>query len=206
MRYAGALGTSVFKAMEHTFAQTGLSEKAALASGLKVRAVHVHKGHHAGYYPGSKELSIKLVYDQEGRLLGAQAFGEAGVEKRIDVLAVAIAAKMKLSDLAELDLAYAPPYSSANDPLQMAAFAAQNDLSGYSPFMSPGEAAALAASGTDTSTMGSPYFLDVRTFGEYCRAHVTGSVNIPLDELRDRISQLPREKRILIFSVTASKA
>lgn len=201
MRYAGALGTSVFKAMEHTFAQTGLSEKAALASGLKVRAVHVHKGHHAGYYPGSKELSIKLVYDQEGRLLGAQAFGEAGVEKRIDVLAVAIAAKMKLSDLAELDLAYAPPYSSANDPLQMAAFAAQNDLSGYSPFMSPGEAAALAAFGTDTSTMGSPYFLDVRTFGEYCRAHVTGSVNIPLDELRDRISQLPREKRILIFSV-----
>jgi NADPH-dependent 2,4-dienoyl-CoA reductase/sulfur reductase-like enzyme/rhodanese-related sulfurtransferase len=205
MRYAGALGTSVFKAMEHTFAQTGLSEKAAIASGLKVRAVHVHKGHHAGYYPGSKELSIKLVYDEEGRLLGAQAFGEEGVEKRIDVLAVAIAAKMKLSDLAELDLAYAPPYSSANDPLQMAAFAAQNDLSGYSPFLSPGEAAALAASAKPGSSTApdtdSVYFLDVRTFGEYCKGHVAGSVNIPLDELRDRMGELPGGKRIIVLSV-----
>lgn len=206
MRYVGALGTSVFKAMEHTFAQTGLSEKAALAAGLKARAVHVHKGHHAGYYPGSKELSLKLIYTEEGVLLGAQAFGEAGVEKRIDVLAVAIAAKMKLSDLAELDLAYAPPYSSANDPLQMAAFAAQNDLSGYSPFISPGKAAVLATSAEAASKValsgaGAVYFLDARTFGEYCRGHVAGSINIPLDELRNRISELPKDREIVLLSV-----
>lgn len=206
MRYAGALGTSVFKAVDHTFAQTGLSEKAALAADFKVRAVHVHKGHHAGYYPGAKELSLKLIYDEDGRLLGAQAFGEAGVEKRIDVLAVAIAAKMKLSDLAELDLAYAPPYSSANDPLQMAAFAAQNDLSGYSSFISPAKGAALAACAGSASqdpaeNASAVYLLDVRTFGEYCKGHVAGSVNVPLDELRDRISELPHEKEIVILSV-----
>ena len=206
MSYVGALGTSVFKAMEHTFAQTGLSEKAAVAAGIKVRAVHVHKGHHAGYYPGAKELSVKLIYNEDGLVLGAQAFGLEGVEKRIDVLAVAIAAKMKLSDLAELDLAYAPPYSSANDPLQMAAFAAQNDLSGYSSFISPAEGAALAAAsgtfGPDSAGKGKHEFLlDVRTFGEYCRGHVAGSTNIPLDELRDRLSELPRDKEILILSV-----
>jgi NADPH-dependent 2,4-dienoyl-CoA reductase/sulfur reductase-like enzyme/rhodanese-related sulfurtransferase len=196
MTYVGALGTSVFKAMEHTFAQTGLSEKAAIAAGHKVRAVHVHKGHHASYYPGAKDLAIKLIYSEDGLVLGAQAFGLEGVEKRIDVLAVAIAAKMKLSDLAELDLAYAPPYSSANDPLQMAAFAAQNDLSGYSPFISPGKAAALLAAQPDAV-----YWLDVRTFGDYCKGHIAGSVNIPLDEIRDRISELPREKEIVIISV-----
>ncbi len=196
MRYVGALGTSVFKAVDSTFAQTGLSEKAALAAGIKAKAVHVHKGHHASYYPGAKELSIKLVYDEEGRLLGAQAFGEDGVEKRVDVLAVAIAANMRLADLAELDLAYAPPYSSANDPLQMAAFAAQNDLSGYSRFISPQKAAELAAKPEPDKL-----FLDVRTFGEYCKGHVANSLNIPLDELRDRVEELPSSKELLIVSV-----
>jgi len=196
MRYGAALGTSVFKAVDSTFAQTGLSEKAAIAAGIKAKAVHVHKGHHATYYPGAKELTIKLVYDEEGRLLGAQAFGEDGVEKRVDVLAVAIAGKMKLADLAELDLAYAPPYSSANDPLQMAAFAAQNDLSGYSRFISPQKAAELAAKSEPNKL-----FLDVRTFGEYCKGHVADSLNIPLDELRDRLEELPSDKELLIVSV-----
>ncbi len=138
VKYAGALGTSVCKAVDCTFAQTGLSEKAARAAGMKVKAVHVHRANHATYYPGHSELSLKLVYDLDGKLLGAQAFGTEGVDKRIDVLATALAGRMDLSDLAELDLSYAPPYSSANDPLQMAAFAAQNDLSGFSPFVSRG--------------------------------------------------------------------
>lgn len=196
MKYSGALGTSVFRAVDYTFAQTGLSEKAAFAAGLKVRAAHVHRAHHASYYPGSRELSLKLVYGEDGRLLGAQAFGEAGVAKRIDVLAAAVAARMSLSDLAELDLAYAPPYSSANDPLQMAAFAAQNDLSGYSKLTSPGEAARAAGRNDGALT-----FLDVRTLGEYLKGHIRGSVHIPLDELRDRLAEVPREAKLCIISV-----
>jgi NADPH-dependent 2,4-dienoyl-CoA reductase/sulfur reductase-like enzyme/rhodanese-related sulfurtransferase len=196
MKYPGALGTSVFKAVDYTFAQTGLSEKAAVAAGIKVRAVHVHRAHHASYYPGYKDLALKLIYTEEGALVGAEAFGEAGVDKRIDVLATALAARMKLSDLADLDLAYAPPYSSANDPLQMAAFAAQNDLSGYSRFISPREAANLAA-----ENPASIAFLDVRTFGEYLKGYIEGSLQMPLDEIRDRIGEIPRDKRILIISI-----
>jgi NADPH-dependent 2,4-dienoyl-CoA reductase/sulfur reductase-like enzyme/rhodanese-related sulfurtransferase len=197
MKYRGAFGTSVFKAVDSTFAQTGLSEKAARAAGIKVRAVHVHKNHHASYFPGAKELSLKLVYDESGMLLGAQAFGEEGVEKRIDVLATALAAKMKLPDLADLDRSYAPPYSSANDPLQMAAFAAMNDLEGFSPFIAPAEAVAIAADrGTRAVT-----FLDVRTLGEYAKGHVPGSLHIPLDELRDRLDEIPRDRELLIVSI-----
>ena len=196
MKYPGALGTSVFKAVDYTFAQTGLSEKAAAAAGIKARAVHVHRAHHASYYPGYKDLALKLIYTEEGALVGAEAFGEAGVEKRIDVLATALAARMKLSDLADLDLAYAPPYSSANDPLQMAAFAAQNDLSGFSRFISPKEAAKLAAGKPDPIS-----FLDVRTFGEYLKGYVEGSIHMPLDEIRDRLEEIPRDKTLIIISV-----
>ncbi len=195
MKYPGALGSSVFKAVDYTFAQTGLSEKAAAAAGIKARAVHVHRAHHASYYPGYKNLSLKLIYTEEGALLGAEAFGEEGVEKRIDVLATALAARMRLSDLADLDLTYAPPYSSANDPLQMAAFAAQNDLSGYSRFMPPVEAAKLAA-----SKPASALFLDVRTFGEYLKGYIAGSLHMPLDEIRDRLEEIPRDKSIVIIS------
>ena len=209
MRYPGALGTSVFKAVDSTFAQTGLSEKAARAAGLDAHAVHVHRGHHASYYPGATELSLKLVYDGSGRLLGAQAFGTEGVEKRIDVLATALAGRMYLADLADIDLSYAPPYSSANDPLQMAAFAAQNELSGFSPTISPAAAASLASAGAVTAGTGAtspspgsrPYFLDVRTYGEYGKGHVAGSANIPVDELRDRLDELPRDRKIIIISV-----
>ncbi len=197
MKYSGALGTSVFKAVDYTFAQTGLSEKAALAAGLKVRAVHVHRPHHASYYPGHSLLSLKLVYGEDGKLLGAQAFGKEGVEKRIDVLATALAARMSLSDLAELDLSYAPPYSSANDPLQMAAFAAQNDLSGYSNIIAPREASLMAAGTAGSDAV----FVDVRTFGEYLKGHLAGAIHIPLDELRDRADELPRGARLILVSV-----
>ncbi len=196
MKYSGALGTSVFKAVDYTFAQTGLSEKAALAAGLKVRAVHVHRPHHASYYPGHSLLSLKLVYGEDGRLLGAQTFGKEGVEKRIDVLATALAARMSLADLAELDLSYAPPYSSANDPLQMAAFAAQNDLSGYSRTFSPGQAALMAAKGVQDVV-----FVDVRTFGEYLKGHLAGTIHIPLDELRDRADELPKGATLVLLSI-----
>jgi len=117
MRYAGAMGTSVFKSFDHTFAMTGLSEKAAIAQGIDARSVTVHRDHHVKYYPGAEEISLKLVYEHgSGRLLGAQAFGKSGVDKRIDVVATAMAGNLTIDDMAELDLAYAPPYGAANDP------------------------------------------------------------------------------------------
>ena len=192
MRYRGALGTSVFKAVDYTFAMTGLSEKAARQAGLDARATTVHRGDHASYYPGAKELSLKLVYDVDGKLLGAQAFGKAGVEKRIDVLATALHAGLTLEDLSELDLAYAPPYSSANDPINMAAFSAQNSLSGWSPSITAREALELPTEGT--------YFLDVRTRGDFRKGRASGSVNIPLDELRDSLDLVPADARVVIVS------
>ncbi|MFZ2780969.1 MAG: FAD-dependent oxidoreductase [Rectinemataceae bacterium] len=194
MRYRGALGTSVFKAMSHTFAMTGLSEKAAVAAGMQVRSTVVHRGDHASYYPGATDLSLKLVYDLSGKLLGAQGFGKSGVEKRIDVVAAALAGSLSLDDLAELDLAYAPPYSSANDPLNMAAFAAQNDLSGWSPSISASGAAAAIAS------QNPPFVLDVRTRGEYGKGHWKNSINIPVDELRDSLDSIPAGTAVLVIS------
>ena len=145
--YGGALGTSVVKIFEATAAMAGLSERAAREAGFDVGVAVIHKDHHASYYPGGRELSLKLVYDRKNaRLLGGQAFGHAGVEKRIDVLATALHGKMTLHDLAELDLAYAPPYSSANDPLNLAAFIGENDLSGFSPLITAAQLKAELAS------------------------------------------------------------
>lgn len=191
-RYSGALGTSVFKAMEHTFAMTGLTSKAAREAGFDSGSATVVKGDHASYYPGASDLTLKIVFDRPtGRLLGGQAFGKSGVDKRIDVLATALAAGMRVGDLARLDLSYAPPYSSANDPVNMAAFAAENELSGYSPSVEAGRVMELAGSRT---------VLDVRTFGEFARLSMPGSLNIPLDELRDRLGEVPADRPILVVS------
>ena len=150
LKYRGALGTSVFKAFDAVAASTGLSEKAAREAGFDVGAAIVFKDNHASYYPGGKELVLKLVYDRKSsRLLGAQAFGTEGVEKRIDVLATALHGEMSLDDLAELDLAYAPPFSSANDPVNVAAFVAQNDVSGFSPLETAAELKAALAAAED---------------------------------------------------------
>ena len=195
MKYNGALGTSVFKAFDAVAASTGLSEKAAREAGFEVGAAVIYKDNHASYYPGGRELALKLVYDRKGgRLLGAQAFGGEGVEKRIDVLATALHGKMTLDDLAELDLAYAPPFSSANDPVNLAAFIGQNDLSGYAPIeTAAGLKAALAAA----KSGGPPALvLDLRNQGEYEEGHLAGSLNLPLDELRFRLDELPKGIRL----------
>jgi NADPH-dependent 2,4-dienoyl-CoA reductase/sulfur reductase-like enzyme/rhodanese-related sulfurtransferase len=193
MTYRGALGTSVVKVFEATAASTGLTERAAREAGFQVGVAIVHKDHHAGYYPGGKELSLQLVYERPtGRLLGAQAFGHAGVEKRIDVVATALLGGLTVHDLAELDLAYAPPYSSANDPLNLAAFVAENDLSGFSPVVTAAELARELAS---TSP---PIVLDVRTPAEWATGHVKDALHIPVDALRSRLGELPRDRRIVV--------
>lgn len=201
LRYSGALGTSVVKIFEATAAMTGLSERAAREAGLEVGVAVIHKDHHAGYYPGAKELSLKLVYQRgTGRLLGAQAFGHEGVEKRIDVLATALHGRMTLDDLAELDLAYAPPYSSANDPVNLAAFIGQNDLSGFSPLVTAAQLKAELASPTP------PLVVDVRTLGEWERGHLEGAVHLPVDDVRFDHASLPKGRRLVLHCRSGFRA
>jgi NADPH-dependent 2,4-dienoyl-CoA reductase/sulfur reductase-like enzyme/rhodanese-related sulfurtransferase len=201
MRYGGATGTSVVKIFEATAASTGLTERAARDAGFEVGVAVIHKDHHAGYYPGGRELSLKLTYDRKSaRLLGAQAFGHAGVEKRIDVLATALHGKMTVHDLAELDLAYAPPYSSANDPINLAAFIAENDLSGFSPLVTAAQLKVELAGPRP------PLLLDVRTLGEWSRGHLKEARHLPVDDVRWELDQLPRDRRIILHCRTGFRA
>jgi NADPH-dependent 2,4-dienoyl-CoA reductase/sulfur reductase-like enzyme/rhodanese-related sulfurtransferase len=211
MRYSGALGSSVVKIFDAVAASTGLTETAARAAGFDAAAAVVVKDHHASYYPGGKEMVLKLVYDRaSGRLLGGQALGEEGVEKRMDALAVALHGKMTLADLAEIDFAYSPPFSSANDPLNVAAFAGMNDLSGYAPLIGAEEARTLlsAAGATPAGSEPAgaapaggtprPLLLDVRNLNEHETSHIRGARHIPVDELRFRLDEIPRNAPILV--------
>ena len=192
IKYKGALGTSVVKILDSTAATTGLTEKAAKDAGFQYEIAYVHKEHHASYYPGAEIIHLKMVYDIEThKVLGAQAFGKQGIDKRIDVIAVAIHAGLSVEDLTELDLAYAPPYSSANDPINMIAFVAQNNLNKFSPTITP----RLALQKTSE---GSAILIDVRTPEEFKKGHVKGSLNIPVDDLRSRIQEVPKTKEILL--------
>ena len=201
MTFRGALGTSAVKIFEATAAMTGLSEHAAREAGFDVGVAVIHKGHHAGYYPGAEELSLKLIYDKKtARLIGAGAFGPAGVDKRIDVLAAALAGNLTLHDLAELDLAYAPPYSTANDPINLAAFIGLNDLSGFSPLVSAADLKVELAKPEP------PVVLDVRTLGEYEESHLVGSLHIPVDDVRFELERLPNNRRIVVHCRSGFRA
>jgi NADPH-dependent 2,4-dienoyl-CoA reductase/sulfur reductase-like enzyme/rhodanese-related sulfurtransferase len=192
MSYRGAIGTSVVKVFEATAASTGLTEKAARDAGFDVGVAVVHKLHHAGYYPGAQELTLTLVYDRKtARLLGGQAFGRGGADKRIDVLATALQGKLTLHDLAELDLAYAPPYSSANDPVNVAAFVGLNDISGYSPLVTAAQLKSELTSATP------PVVLDVRSAKEHAESHLRGALRLTPEELRQEHATLPCDRRIV---------
>ncbi len=207
--YRGALGTSVVKIFDETVASTGLSLAAAKRAGIKAREATILKPNHATYYPGSEDLLVTLVYEEStGRLLGTEAQGKSGVEKRIDAAAVALSAGLTVEDLTEIDFAYAPPYSSANDPLNIAAFAASNARSGYCPLVSVEDLHPWIIEGStegndrkgSASPSAEPLFLDVRTYGEYQREHLLGSLHIPLDEVRDRWEELPPNRPIRVIS------
>jgi NADPH-dependent 2,4-dienoyl-CoA reductase/sulfur reductase-like enzyme/rhodanese-related sulfurtransferase len=201
LEYHGALGSSVVKVFDATAASTGLTERAAREAGFEVGVAVLHKDHHASAFPGGKELTLQLVYERASlRLLGAQAFGLAGVDKRIDVCAMALQQKATLEDLAEVDLAYSPPYSSANDPVNLAAFIGLNDVTGYAPLITAaGLAAALASKQP-------PLVLDVRTPNEWAQGHLEGAVHIPLDALRGRLTELPRERAIVVHCRSGFRA
>lgn len=180
-RQAPVLGTAVVRVFGLTAAVTGASRAALRRAGIAHETVRVHPGHHAGYFPGAEQVHVLASFAPDGRLLGAQAVGRAGVDKRIDVLATALRAGMGADDLAELELAYAPPYGSAKDPVNMLGFVAQNVLDGTMPQWQPDDA--------DDVLAGS-LVLDVRTRAEYDRGHLDGAVHIPHTELRDRIDEV----------------
>lgn len=190
-KYSGSIGSSVVKIFNKVFAMTGLTEKQT--ESLSTSSVTVHPNHHAGYYPGSKQLSLKLTYSNEtGKVLGAQAFGEEGVEKRVDVIATAIMGGLHIEDLEELDLCYAPPFSSANDPVNMAAFVSSNDRQGFSPTVTVREF--LKEYEKDKSI----FVLDVRNPNEYSNGKFATGVNIALPDLRNRLSEIPKDKEIYV--------
>lgn len=192
-RYPGSQGSSVIKVFDMTAASTGLNETNAKKAGLDVDKVILSPMSHAGYYPGGRLMTMKVVFEKETyRLLGAQIVGYEGVDKRIDVLATAIHTGMKATELKDLDLAYAPPYSSAKDPVNMAGFIVDNLLNGILKQFHLEDLASLPHDGSVT-------LLDTRTVGEYRRGHIDGFVNIPVDELRERLDEIETGKPVYVI-------
>ena len=193
-KFRGVQGTAVVGVFDLTLAMTGASEKRLQTAGIPFRKSHTHSPHHAGYYPGAEMMTIKLLFALDsGRILGAQAVGKAGVEKRIDVLAMAIQKGATVYDLEEAELCYAPQYGSAKDPVNMAGFVAGNALCGDVDVAHWEEWQERLERGAE-----SPLVLDVRTRAEAAAGAVPGSVNIPLGEIRTRLGELPRDREIWV--------
>ena len=192
-RYLGSQGSSVIKVFDMTAATTGINETNAKKAGLDVEKVILSPMSHAGYYPGGKVMTMKVVFEMETyRLLGAQIVGYEGVDKRIDILATAIHAGMKATQLKDLDLAYAPPYSSAKDPVNMAGFMIDNISKGILKQWFLEDVDKLPRDG-------SAVLLDTRTVGEYSRGHIDGFMNIPVDELRERLEEVEKGKPVYVI-------
>lgn len=192
-RYFGSDGTSVIKVFDMTAATTGISETAAKEAGISADKVILSPMSHAGYYPGGKVMTMKVIFEKETcRLLGAQIVGYDGVDKRIDVLAVSIHAGLKATQLKDLDLAYAPPYSSAKDPVNMAGFMIENISKGIVKQFYLEDVPKLLGDASVT-------LLDVRTAEEYSRGHIDGFINIPVDHLRERLGELALGKPVYVM-------
>ncbi|MCI7703118.1 MAG: FAD-dependent oxidoreductase [Clostridiales bacterium] len=192
-RYTGSQGSSVLKVFDMTAALTGLNETQAAAAGFDADSVILSPMSHAGYYPGGRVMTMKVVFEKATyRLLGAQIVGYEGVDKRIDVLATAIRAGMKATELKDLELAYAPPYSSAKDPVNMAGFMVDNIARGLLRQWHLADADSLPRDGSVT-------LLDTRTPGEYSAGHIEGFINIPVDDLRERLHELDRTKPVYVI-------
>ena len=190
LKFNGVQGTSVVKLFDLTVASTGLNSKQLQDAGLPFHAVITHNNQHASYYPGATNLTLKVLYSPEGKLYGAQAIGADGVEKRIDVLATAIYAGLSVYDLEQLELAYAPPYGSSRDPVNIAGFSAANQLRGDAPVMTWEDVAGL-----DQEEW---FCLDVRREEELSLGALPKATNIPLNVLRERMGELPKDKKILV--------
>lgn len=197
--YKGAIGTSVVRVFEAVAGITGLSLKQARSLGIDADAVVVHKEHHTSYYPGAETVTTLLVYDREtGVILGGQTAGYKGADKRLDVIATATAAKLTVSDIADIDFAYSPPIGTANDAINMAAYTAENRISGFSP--------SVTASELDDFLSGkNPIFVDVRDVFAYEKSHVKGALNIPLEVLSQHIQSIPSNRLVVVYDEAGKK-
>ncbi len=189
--YKGTQGTSIIKVFGLTAASTGNNERTLTRLNIPHKVIFVHPVSHASYYPGSLPMTLKLIFNDEGKILGAQGVGYDGVDKRIDVLATVIRLGGTVTDLTELELSYAPPFSSAKDPVNMAGFVAENVLAGRMDVLTTEQFVAYDKTNT--------VLLDVRTEIEFDNGHLEGAINIPLDNLRERLSELDKDKEILEY-------
>ena len=189
-----SVGTAILGAFGFAVGITGLSERAALKAGIKHQIIHVHPNNHAGYYPGSKRLSMKVLFDPEtGKILGAQANGEDGVDKRIDVIATAMHGNLTIEDLMDLELAYAPQFGSAKDAINIAGYVGNNVFNGTTPTLQWHELETARANGAQV--------IDVRSGGEHGFAHIPATLNIPVEELRDRLGEVQMQNVVVYCQV-----
>lgn len=197
--YDGTIGTAVLRVFDLTVASVGLSEHQLKTSSIPYEAIYVHPSHHATYYPGAERLDMKVLFHkQTGALLGAQVIGKDGADKRIDVIATAIKARMTIRDLSELELAYAPPFGSAKDAINLAGMTGTNVLDGLIEQVQWHQIETLAADET--------CLIDVRTSGERKRGFIQGSLHIPLSELRERLSEIPAGKEIVAYCQSGQRS
>jgi NADPH-dependent 2,4-dienoyl-CoA reductase/sulfur reductase-like enzyme/rhodanese-related sulfurtransferase len=197
--YKGSIGTSVVRVFEAVAGTTGLSLKQARAAGLNADAVVVHKEHHTSYYPGAETVTTMLVYDRNtGIIFGGQTAGYKGADKRLDVIATATAAKLTISDIADIDFAYSPPIGTANDAVNMAAYTAENRISGFSPSVTVTELDAFIEGKN-------PVFVDVRDVFAFEKSHVKGAVHIPLELLSEQINSIPANRPVIVYDETGKK-
>ena len=191
-KYTGSLGSSILKFFELSVASTGLNEKTLKRFGIPYKTAIVTRGHHAGYYPGAKNMVLKLIFDENGKIFGAQAVGEAGVDKRIDVIATAIKGNLTVYDLPEIEITYAPPYNSAKDPVNIAGYAAENILKGDLEMVNYDEF-------WDFVKENDAVILDVRTSKEFSGGAIEGAININVDDLRANLEKLDKNKMYAIY-------
>lgn len=191
-KYSGSLGSSILKFFELSVASTGLNEKTLKKFGIPYKTAIVTRGHHAGYYPGAKNMVLKLIFDENGKIFGAQAVGEAGVDKRIDVIATAIKGNLTVYDLPEIEITYAPPYNSAKDPVNIAGYTAENILKGDLEMVNYDEF-------WDFVKENNAVILDVRTSKEFSGGAIEGAININVDDLRANLENLDKNKVYAIY-------
>ena len=197
--YKGSIGTSIVRVFEAVAGTTGLSLRQARAAGIDADAAVVHKENHTSYYPGSEPVSVMVIYDKAtGVILGGQTAGYKGADRRLDVIATAAASKLTVSDLADVDYAYSPPLGTANDAINMAAYVAENKMSGFSPSILAGELDAFVEGKN-------PIFIDVRDIFVYEKTHVMGAMHIPLELLAEKIGSIPVNRPIIVYDETGKK-
>ena len=197
--YKGAIGTSVVRVFEAVAGITGLSLKQALDAGIDAEAVVVHKEHHTSYYPGAETVTTMLVYNRKsGIILGGQAVGYKGADKRLDVIATATAAKLTISDLADTDFAYSPPIGTANDVINMAAYTAENRIYGFSPSVTVAEL-------DDFIEEKNPVFVDVRDVFAFEKSHIKGAIHLPLEILALQTNAIPANRPVIVYDETGKK-